>query len=199
MSKGELYLEKNLLPLINSMKTIPTNSFILKAAGLETLNSQSSTLIQVGNRLETFWNIVINDCATNLLTDSNRIIVEGKSRQIDHLFIGKNKNKIFYLESKCNVEFDTEKKPASNEKIKQISNSVTKMYNKEVLSGYFIPIVDEIPLSTKKKYSDTNLYGVNWMLDTINCDKFTSEEFFTFFKQIVGNIIKSKLGITKER
>jgi len=48
------YLEENLLPLILGIKTPKTDSYIMIAAGLGDNTSQSSVLIQVGNKLEIF-------------------------------------------------------------------------------------------------------------------------------------------------
>ena len=69
------YLEENLLPLILSIKTPKTDSYIMIAAGLGDRTSQSSVLIQVGNKLEIFWNKVISACATNLIEVNNKIKV----------------------------------------------------------------------------------------------------------------------------
>ena len=187
------YLEDNLLPLILSIKTPKTDSYIMIAAGLGDRTSQSSVLIQVGNKLEEFWNGVISKCATNLIEDNNKIKVNGKNRQLDHLFEGMPSTYVYYLESKCNLNFDTEKKPASNDKVNAVCDAVSSKYNKEVWAGYFVPCIREIPADVKKKYPNVNIYGVQWLMDTLECDLFTVDEFFTFFEDVIGPILEEKI------
>ena len=187
------YLEINLLPLILDIKTPKTESYIMIAAGLGDHTSQSSVLIQVGTKLEKFWNGVISKCAKNLIEISNKIEVNGKNRQLDHLFESMPNTYLLYLESKCNLDFDTEKKPASNDKVKSVCAAVKKKYNSDVHAGYFVPCIREVPDNVKKKYPDINLYGVEWLMNTINCDLFTVDEFFTFFEEVIGPILEEKI------
>jgi hypothetical protein len=187
------YLEENLLPLILSIKTPKTDSYIMIAAGLGNRTSQSSILIQVGNKLEEFWNKVISKCARNLIEVSNKIKVNGKNRQLDHLFECMPNTYLLYLESKCNLNFDTEKKPASNDKVKVVCDAIFEKYNSEVIAGYFVPCIREVPDDVKKKYPDINIYGVEWLMNTINCDLFTADEFFTFFEEVIGPILEEKI------
>ena len=185
------YLIENLLSRVLSIKTPKTDSYIMIAGGLGDKTSQSSVLIQMGYKLEDFWNKVISDCATNLIENSNKIKVNGKNRQLDHVI--KLINKIFYLESKCNLNFDTEKKPASNKKIQAVCDTLSEKFGQEVTSGYFVPCIREIPDDVKKKYPNINIYAVEWMLDTLKCDLFTADEFFTFFEEVIGPILDEKI------
>ena len=187
------YLTRTLLPLVLSIKTPKTDSYIMIAGGLDDENSQSSVLIQMGNKLEDFWNKVISDCATatNLIENNNKIKVNGKNRQLDHVI--KLIDRIFYLESKCNLNFDTEKKPASNAKVKEVCDTLSETFSEEVTAGYFVPCIREIPADVKKKYPNVNIYGVEWIMDTLQCDLFTVDEFFTFFKEVIGPILKEKI------
>lgn len=185
------YLTQTFLPLVLSIQTRKTDSYIMIAGGLGDENSQSSVLIQMGYKLEDFWNIVISHCATNLIENNNRIKVNGKNRQLDHVI--KLIDKIIYLESKCNINFDTEKKPASNNKIKAVCDTLSEEHGQEVIAGYFVPCIRNIPADVKKKYPNVNIYGVEWMLDTLDCDLFTADEFFAFFEEVVGPILKEKI------
>jgi len=185
------YLQDNLLPLILNIKTPKTDSYIMIAAGLGDRTSQSSVLIQMGTRLEIFWNKVISDCATNLIEESNKIKVNGSNRQLDHVI--KLIDKIIYLESKCNLNFDTEKKPASNAKVEAVCNTLSEKFGQEVTSGYFVPCIRQIPDDVKKKYPNTDIYGVEWMLNTLQYDLFTADEFFTFFEEVIGPVLEEKI------
>jgi hypothetical protein len=180
------YLEENLLPLVLSIKPKKTESYILQSLGLDDRVSPQSILIAFGERIEQFWNTVISDSlvAQNLIEESNLIDVNGRTRQIDHLFrIGET----WYLESKCNLNFDSEKVRASNDKIKDI----TSVLGVNVKSGYFVPVVPEISKSDKTKYNNkgVEVYGVNWMIETIQAP-FTSEEYFTFLRGVVAPILE---------
>lgn len=187
------YLETHLLPLILDISTPKTESYIMIAAGLGDKTSQSSVLIQVGNRLEIFWNKVISDCCNNLIEVNNRIKVGNTTRQLDHLFESMPNTYLLYLESKCNLNFDTEKKPASNDKIEAVCAAISQKYNSEVHSGYFVPCIRTIPADVQKKYPNINIYGVEWLMETINCDLFTVDEFFTFFEEVIGPILEEKI------
>jgi hypothetical protein len=183
------YLEDNFLPLILNIKPKKTESHILYALGLDDRVSPQSILISFGDRIEQFWNKVISDSltVTNLIEKSNMIDVNGRTRQIDHLFEALCVT--WYLESKCNLNFDSEKIRASNEKIQDITLAVSG----DVNSGYFVPVVAEVSKTEKTKYNNKGMevYGVNWMIDTINAP-FTSEEYFTFLKQVVAPILVEK-------
>lgn len=181
------YLEENLLPLVLSIKPKKTESYILQSLGLDDRVSSQSILIAFGERIEQFWNNVISDSliAQNLIEESNLIDVNGRTRQIDHLM--RIIDQVFYLESKCNLNFDSEKIRASNDKIKDI----TSVLGVNVKSGYFVPVVAEISKSEKTKYNNKGMevYGVNWMIETIQAP-FTSEEYFTFLHEVVAPILE---------
>ena len=185
------YLTRTFLPLVLGIKTPKTDSYIMIAARLGDKNSQSSVLIQMGYKLEDFWNKVISDCATNLIENNDRIKVNGKNRQLDHVI--KLIDRIIYLESKCNLNFDTEKKPASNYKVQAVCNTLSEKFGEEITAGYFVPCIREIPADVRKKYPNVNIYGVEWMLDTLKCDLFTADEFFTFFEEVIGPILEEKI------
>ena len=181
------YLEENLLPLVLSIKPKKTESYILQSLGLDDRVSSQSILIAFGERIEKFWNNVISDSliAQNLIEESNLIDVNGRTRQIDHLM--RIIDQVFYLESKCNLNFDSEKVRASNNKI----NDITSVLGVNVNSGYFVPVVLEISKSDKTKYNNkgVEVYGVNWMIETIQAP-FTSEEYFTFLHEVVAPILE---------
>ena len=182
------YLEENLLPFIFSIKPKKTESHILGSLGLDDRVSPQSILIAFGERIEQFWNTVISDSlvAQNLIEESNLIDVNGRTRQIDHLF---RIDETWYLESKCNLNFDSEKVRASNDKIKDISS----VLGVNVRSGYFVPVVAEVSKKEKTKYNNkgVEVYGVNWMIETIQAP-FTSKEYFTFLLEVVSPILVGK-------
>ena len=118
------YLNETLLPLIEGITPKQSESYTLDALGLERQSSQS-ILISFGERIEQFWNKVISDSeSANLIEDNNLIEVNGKMRQIDHNFVSEVDGVNYYLESKCNLNFDSEKIKASNKKINEVRLSL---------------------------------------------------------------------------
>ena len=177
------YLDENLKPLIESIKGKPSKSYILEALGLERC-SRHGIQITFGERIEQFWNKVISDSSCmNLIEDNNIVEVNGKDRQIDHLF---RADLTYYLESKCCLDFDSEKVKASNRKIQEIKETVGADE-----AGYFIPVVSTIDQKYLTKYNKKglNVYGVKWLLSKIDAP-FTEEEFFTYMRETIAPILE---------
>ena len=182
------YLEAKLLPLIEGIKPKQSESYTLNALGLERQSSQS-ILIAFGERIEQFWNTVISGSfSENLIEKTNLTSVNGKVRQIDHNFISQNDNVNYYLESKCNLNFDSEKIKASNKKINEVKTAL----NADV-GAYFVPVLAEIPQKELTKYNNKGLevFGVNWLLTKIDAP-FTSEEYFDFMRETVAPLLEKK-------
>ena len=182
------YLEAKLLPLIEGIKPKQSESYTLSALGLERQSSQS-ILIAFGERIEQFWNTVISGSfSDNLIEKTNLTSVNGKVRQIDHNFISQNDNVNYYLESKCNLNFDSEKIKASNKKINEVKTAL----NADV-GAYFVPVLAEIPQKEVTKYNNKGLevFGVNWLLTKIDAP-FTSEEYFNFMRETVAPLLEKK-------
>ena len=182
------YLEAKLLPLIEGIKPKQSESYTLSALGLERQSSQS-ILIAFGERIEQFWNTVISGSfSENLIEKTNLTSVNGKVRQIDHNFISQNDNVNYYLESKCNLNFDSEKIKASNKKINEVKTAL----NADV-GAYFVPVLAEIPQKELTKYNNKGLevFGVNWLLTKIDAP-FTSEEYFNFMRETVAPLLEKK-------
>ena len=180
------YLNQTLLPLIESIKPKKSESYILEALNLDRYSAHGIQ-ITFGERIEQFWNKVISDSqATNLIENSNLVEVEGKTRQIDHNFKVGNVN--YYLESKCNLNFDSEKVKASNKKINEVKNALGADEG-----AYFVPVVRDIPQKELTKYNNKglNVYGVNWLLNQINAP-FSENEYFTFLETTIAPLLEEK-------
>ena len=184
------YLETNLLPLILSIKPKQNKSAMMKGfLGLERISSQS-IVIALGNHLETFWNKVISDAANvvNIIELNDMVNVAGDLRQVDHCFEDVESAVRVYLDSKCNLGLDSEKSKASNSKILEVQEALNAN-----VGGYFVPVVDEIQNSDLVKYNNKGIqvYGVNWMLQQVDA-QFTSEEYFTFAREVIAPILEEK-------
>ena len=190
-SIGTAYLEENLLPLILSITPKQTESHILSALGMEDRVSPQSILIAFGERIERFWNQVISDdsTVTNLIEESNLITVGKRQRQIDHLFSTNDVASItYYLESKCNLNFDSEKIRASNEKVEAVADAVGGC-----LAAYFVPVVATVPQAEATRYANKGMevWGVDDLLARL-CAPFSSAQYFAFLQDVVAPILAEK-------
>lgn len=197
------YLDDHLKPLFEDIKVKTTSSYLMSALGYGDIGSTQSFVIRAGNKLEEFWNNVINDSvvAENLISDGDTIIVEGEStktgkekkRQIDGCF--KVGNKFYYIEFKCNLDLDSEKKPASEAKIAQVEKLISKKFNNvKVVSSYVIPCIIE-PTSDIQTKSTLSINGVKWLIEIIKTENiFTAEEFMEYFNTVLSDIFKTKMG-----
>ena len=182
------YLNQTLLPLIESIKPKKSESYILEALNLDRYSAHGIQ-ITFGERIEQFWNKVISDSqATNLIENSNLVEVEGKTRQIDHNFISEEDGVNYYLESKCNLNFDSEKIKASNKKINEVREALGADEG-----AYFVPVVREIDQKDLTKYNNKglNVYGVEWLLSQINT-QFTVDEYFTYLETVIAPVLENK-------
>jgi len=182
------YLTRTLLPLIVTIQPKKSESYTLDALGLERQSSQS-ILITFGERIEQFWNTVISDSKSeNLIEDNDLVKVNGKDRQIDHYLKCYLDSILYYLESKCNLNFDSEKVKASNKKINEVKDALGAD-----VGAYFVPVVSEIPQKDLTRYNNKGMqvFGVKWMLSKVDA-QFTEEEYFSFLREIVGPILEEK-------
>jgi len=120
---------------------------------------------------------------------NNLVKVGKKNRQIDH-YIRFVKDPItgmwkLYLESKCNLNFDTEKTVASNEKVDQVCDALDANEG-----AYFVPVLDTIPQDVIAKYPNFTIYGVRDILNMIG-NPFTPEEYFAELRVIKEELIQN--------
>ena len=204
------YLKDTLLPLVESIEPKKTDSYIMGAIGKSSALSQQSILIAMGDRLEVFWNKVFSDFATNLIEDTtevtgvykvgpkkgqnktktkknNKVKVGKNYRQIDHYYVTKGGVRI-YMESKCNLNFDTEKVVASNKKVGEVMDALGADQG-----VYFVPVLPVIPLEVLTEYSKKGreIFGVVEVLETIDAP-FTASEYFEFLKTEVAQVLEAK-------
>lgn len=181
------YLEDNLLPLVLSIKPKKNKTYMMDFLGLDRVSSQS-IVIALGNHLETFWNKVISDSKTltNVIAENNMVNVGGELRQVDHCFENMEEAYRVYLESKCNLNFDSEKIKASNKKLVEVQQALSADR-----AAYFVPVVSEIKKSDLVKYNNKGIqvYGVKWMLEQVDAP-FTEEEYFAFAREVVAPILE---------
>jgi hypothetical protein len=98
--------------------------------------STASLYIKLGRNFEKWFKYVVTKTdGFDLLSDGlTNGIVDGKKKDVDFIFKNESTKTIYYRELKSNTELDTEKLPATIEKIKKIStylNDIHPDYNVE--------------------------------------------------------------------
>ena len=166
--------------------------------------SLQSWRIQAGNFVEAGMNSLFSYLGINLIEDEiiivgkykrgekkgqdkikvlkkNLVKVGGKNRQVDHHIRIKRKDGVWnlYLESKCNVEFDTEKKGQSNDKILDVMQALGADEG-----AYFIPVLRTIPKEISNKYPNVKIYGVQDILDMVDDCPISCDDIFDGYKQV---------------
>tara|TARA_B100000085_G_C18353909_1_gene435491 strand:+ start:72 stop:749 length:678 start_codon:yes stop_codon:yes gene_type:complete len=107
-------------------------------------------------------------------------------RQIDHFF--KMMGLRIYMESKCNLNFDTEKIVASNKKVLELTKAL-----KADKGVYFVPVLIDIPEEIRSVYSKEgiDIWGVSDLLNLFDAP-FTTQEFVDFMRSEVRPVLLSK-------
>jgi len=154
-----------------------TNSFY----SLLDRDVSQSDAIKLGYAIEKIFRDVIN---TNVeIEDFKEKNIKGVKEK-DHLFYNKSTNTLYYAEVKANLILDTEKKPATIEKIKNIEKYLKKKYDSDVTikSYLFAPryfTTNAIPTKAKLDYIDLNLIGVNEYLKELGVNyEFADEKHY---------------------
>jgi hypothetical protein len=93
--------------------------------------STASLYIKLGRNFEKWFKYLVGETdGFDLLSDGlTNGIVAGKKKDVDFIFKNESTKTIYYRELKSNTELDTEKLPATIEKIKNISTYLNNMYS----------------------------------------------------------------------
>ena len=92
--------------------------------------SEQSFYIKVGRNFEKWFKFIAEKSeGFELLPDGiTKNVLNDESKDIDFIFINKLNKLIYYLELKSNLELDTEKLPATIDKVNLIEKYLTKTY-----------------------------------------------------------------------
>lgn len=91
--------------------------------------SAQSLYIKIGRNFEEWFKYIVEDCGMKLLPDGVvDDVIDGKSKDIDFLFMDTVNKIVYYRELKSNLDLDTEKLPATYEKIKKITKYIEIHY-----------------------------------------------------------------------
>jgi hypothetical protein len=125
---------------------------------------------------------------------------QGKKKDFDLVFIDTKNNTVYYRELKANINLDSEKLPATIQKVKFLERELNKKYpTYKIDSGVLCPSVyslfdlDGSKISNKPAIFEKGGVKVNFACDLFSilgicC---TKDEFYGFFKEL-GQIIRSE-------
>jgi len=151
---------------------------------LNTADFNHSNKIKSGHYMQAFiLELIINAPNTAIVIPLKYITISnGESKEMDILFqIG---TVIYYREVKCNLNLDSEKMPATFNKIYQISEALSKIYTQKIDAGCLQPVW----LTSEK-----NIEGFNNFISILGYDNLTIEEY-SEIGNLLGKIIKTSLG-----
>lgn len=141
--------------------------------------SPQSVSIKAGKWFEKFSILVFGKYSNMILLDTGVVeIFTGKKKDIDISFIDEENKIIYYYEEKGNIEFDTEKLPATIHKIKLIKRYFKGKYpDYKIECGVFcnsIFSIDDIKDKNKRsrinKFVKSNIPVIGWKTFWDYCD-----------------------------
>ncbi len=155
--------------------------------------STQSLYIKIGRNFEKWFKFIVEDSGLELLPDGVvKNVIGGKSKDIDLIFKNEETKTIHYRELKSNLELDTEKLPATYEKIVKITEYLEREYkgyeiDSSVLHwSVFEPSVLPRKYKSKIQQCNSNGVGVSYpvnLFDTLSVDV-TNEDYHNFFLEL---------------
>jgi len=164
--------------------------------------STASLYIKVGRNFEKWFKFIVEDCGMEILPDGViKNVSKGKSNYIDLLFMDTKNKIVYYRELKSNLELDTEKLPATYNKIKIISDYLKNEYKGYTIDSSLMTwaVYDESGLpkkyNSKIKQCNTNNVDVTYPKDLfriLNVD-IDENSYYSFFRELGKKIQSSYL------
>ena len=158
--------------------------------------SEQSLVIRFGRVCESMIKEQIRDTEGFSLLPSGVQRLSGmkKKKDVDLLFLDIEKKMIYYRELKTNIELDTEKLPATSDKVKLLSKHLEKTYPDCTLDFGILclSVFDQKNLTQNKMKSKIRQFessGVKITFATLSLT-ITEQEYYKFWRQI-GKILRS--------
>ena len=161
--------------------------------------STASLYIKIGRNFEKWFKYIVEDCGMELLPDGVvKNVIGQKSKDIDLLFADTVNKIIYYRELKSNIELDTEKLPATYQKVDKIKDYVSTEYPEYKIDfsimAWAIYEKKDLPSKCKSKIKQCNMNGVSvsYPSDLFNLlgIEFNSETYYDFWLRL-GKKIQS--------
>jgi hypothetical protein len=163
--------------------------------------SEQSIVIQFGQSQQ---RMLIHEVENNkdfsmLPSGVQKLVGMKKKKDVDILFKHNKTNTIYYRELKANIELDTEKLPATSEKVKLLSKHLKQTYPNHnldfgvlCLSVYEKDNIEQKKLLNKIKQFENTGVNVSFakdIFDILSID-ITEKEFYEYWRDI-GKILRS--------
>lgn len=155
--------------------------------------STQSLYIKVGKNFEKWFKFIAKDSGMEILPDGViENVIGGKSKDIDLIFMDKRHKVIYYRELKSNLDLDTEKLPATYEKITKISKYLQNEYegyeiNSSLLTwaAYESTILPSRYKSKVRKCNENNV-NVSYPSDFFKLlsVEISEKDYYSFFKEL---------------
>jgi hypothetical protein len=156
--------------------------------------SEQSFYIKVGRNFEKWFKYVAeNSVGFELLPDGvTKKVSNGKSKDIDFIVLNKKNKVVYYNELKSNLELDTEKLPATIDKVNIIRKYLTKLYPQYKIECGILhwAVYDKNILPkkylTKIKQAENNGVKINYPKDLFNTLKqdISEKDYYDMFSNI---------------
>jgi hypothetical protein len=162
--------------------------------------SEQSFYIKVGRNFEKWFTFIAeNSIGFELLQSGiTKKVIGGKSKDIDFIILNKKSKIIYYYELKANIEMDTEKWPATIDKVLNIKKYLTKQYPKfKIQSGilhwavYDKNVLPKKYLCKIKQAEDNNVNIVypKTLFQTLK-QSISEKDYYDMFKNITKTYLK---------
>ena len=139
--------------------------------------SEQSFYIKVGRNFEKWFKFIAeNSDGFELLPDGvTKEVLNGESKDIDFIILNKSDKIVYYYELKSNFELDTEKLPATINKVKVIADYLSNkypeyriesgilhwsVYNRDILSKKYLNKFKKAAASDVSVIHPTNLFDI---------------------------------------
>ena len=163
--------------------------------------SEQSLVIKFGRVCETMVKEQIQDTEGFLMLPSGVQLLAGmkKKKDVDLLFLDIKRKVIYYRELKANIELDTEKLPATSDKVKLLSKYLKKTYPGCTLDFGILclPVFREQNLTQNKLKSKIRQFNNSGVKVTFADDIFQTlslnigeQEYYNFWREM-GKILRS--------
>lgn len=163
--------------------------------------SEQSIVIQFGQSQQRMLihEVESNEDFSMLPSGVQKLVGMKNKKDVDILFKNNKTNTIYYRELKANIELDTEKLPATSEKVKLLSKHLKQTYpNHDLdfgvlcLSVYEKNNIEQKKLLNKIKQFENTGVNVSFAKDIFNILSvdITEKEFYEYWRDI-GKILRS--------
>lgn len=137
-----------------------------------------SVCIRIGNELERLF---VENIKAHASVWERIVKLPGCKHQLDVAFISHDAKTIFYAELKANLNLDTEKLPATLEKVTSVRNQLLEAYPEYTCTAKLVSLrfatEEDVRKNHRKVFEDMNMYGYQDLLKVFFDVTFTEADW----------------------